>query len=535
MKAGSLRAAWLVPVVLGVLVVVLWVRLAGGEALVRALSRVNPLYVPALLSLTVACVGLRFIRWQYLLRRIGVRVPTRRSGAVYLASLAGIATPAYLGETIRSVLLRRSAGAPVRATLSAWVIERLLDFAAIGLLGVAALAGGWWAVGGLVLAAAIAAALRAEADEGLPGLRRPAVLLPGLGLTVLAWLPATLIVGLSARALGVPLDLIEGVRVFAAATFGGGLSLMPAGIGTTGSFAILQLNGLGVADPDAVAIVSLFRLATAGITLAVGGVFLLHELRAVRRSAIPAQHFDEIADDYLDQFAPHIWDLLLERKTALICSALPPAGQGAIGVDLGCGLGRQALALKARGYRIVGLDPAHALLRFGAGQGLAAAAGSGTALPFRDGSIDFVYTVGVLHHLTGQGDQQAALREVARVLRPGGVLVVHETNPRNPVFRLYMGYVFPVLKSIDEGIERWIDPASWRRVQGLALERVEYFTFLPDFLPRALLRAVLPVERWLERSRLRPWSVHYMAVLRRRDVAQVPAAPDRMVAVDAIA
>lgn len=513
MTFRTLRAAWLAPLIVGVLVVALWVRLAGGGALADAVLRLNPAYVPLLVGLTAACLFLRFIRWQYLLRRIGVRVPTRRSGAVYIASLAGMATPAYLGETIRSVLLRRTAGAPVRLTLSAWVVERLLDFAAIGLLGLAAWTGSWTALAALVLAAGAVTVLRSEV-EGLPGLARPSVLFPALGLSVLAWLPATFIVGLAAHGLGVPLAGIEGVRVFAAATFGGGVSLMPAGIGTTGSFAILQLQSLGLDGVDAVAVVSVFRLATAGITLAAAGVFLLHELRALRRVA-PEQHFDEIAGEYLDQFAPHIWDLLLERKTALICSAIPPVERGAIGLDLGCGLGRQALTLRERGYNVVGLDPAHGLLRNGAAQGLPAVTGSGTALPFGDGSLDFVYTVGVLHHLTGPGQQAEALAEVTRVLRPGGALVVHETNPRNPVFRLYMGYVFPVLKSIDEGIERWIDPRAWKDTPALELERVEYFTFLPDFLPRALLKAILPLERRLERSRLRPYSVHYMAVLRK--------------------
>jgi SAM-dependent methyltransferase len=162
-------------------------------------------------------------------------------------------------------------------------------------------------------------------------------------------------------------------------------------------------------------------------------------------------------------------------------------------------------------------------------------AGSALDLPFEDGSLDFVYTVGVLHHLMGTRDQEAAFGEVARVLRPGGVLIVHETNPRNPVFRLYMGYVFPVLKSIDEGVELWIEPASWRRVPGLVLERIEYFTFLPDFLPRALLRMVLPLERWLERSRLKPYSVHYMAVLRRPVEPSRPTAEAALATADATA
>jgi glycosyltransferase 2 family protein len=502
--------------VLGLVVVALWVRFAGGPELLEGIVRMNPGYALLLAGLTVLCVVLRFVRWQFLLRRLHVRVPTRRSLSIYLASLAGIATPAYVGEAIRSVFLRRAFGTPVTTTLAAWVAERLMDFGAIALLGGAALTGSPFVVGALLVAALAVAVMRSK--DGT--LRSRAVLLPTLGLTILAWFPATLVIGVAAHALGVPVGMLEGMRVFSAATFGGGLSLMPAGMGTTGSFAILQLQGLGIDLREAVTVVSVFRLATAGITLAVGGAFLLAELRLTRaRTPSAEEHFDNIAGEYLDQFAPHIWDLLLARKTALLCSALPAPRPASTGLDLGCGLGRQAIALRERGYRVIGLDPAHNLLRHAQRAGLATVTASGLQLPVADASVDFVYTVGVLHHLVGPGWQEAACREVSRVLRPGGVFVIHETNPRNPLFRLYMGYLFPVLRSIDEGIERWIDAERWSEVDALQLERIEYFTFLPDFLPRALLKAVLPLERWLERSPMRRYSVHYMAVLRKPSVS----------------
>jgi SAM-dependent methyltransferase/uncharacterized membrane protein YbhN (UPF0104 family) len=512
-RFSRLAAALLV--VLGLIVVALWVRFAGGPELLEGIGRMNPAYGVALAGLTLSCVLLRFIRWQFLLRRLGVRVPTRRSLSIYLASLAGIATPAYIGEAVRSAFLRRAFGAPVRTTLAAWFAERLMDFAAVALLGGAALTGSPIVIGALLLAAAAMAVMRSK-DAG--GLRSRSVLLPVLGLTILAWFPATLVLGLAARSVGVPVGMVDGMRVFAAATFGGGLSLMPAGMGATGSFAILQLQALGIETASAITVVSIFRLATAGITLAIGGAFLLVELRLARAAAPPPEaHFDEIAGEYLDQFAPHIWDLLLGRKTALLCSALPAPGPGTIGADLGCGLGRQGVALAERGYRVIGLDPAHNLLRHASGAGLPVVTASGRELPVADGRLDVVYTVGVLHHLIGPDWQETACREVGRVLRPGGVFVVHETNPRNPLFRLYMGYVFPVLRSIDEGIERWIDPDRWRETEAMHLERIEYFTFMPDFLPRALLRGVLPLERWLERSPLRQYSVHYMAVMRKPD------------------
>ena len=142
-------------------------------------------------------------------------------------------------------------------------------------------------------------------------------------------------------------------------------------------------------------------------------------------------------------------------------------------------------------------------------------AGDALNIPLRTASVDYVFVIGVLHHLPGRDAQSQAYEEIARVLKPGGVLLVHESNPRNPLFRFYMGYVFPIMKSIDEGTEWWIDPRSWEVVKGFQLQNVRYFTFLPDFTPRFLMRPALAVERWLERGPTRDFSAHYLAVLRR--------------------
>jgi SAM-dependent methyltransferase len=180
------------------------------------------------------------------------------------------------------------------------------------------------------------------------------------------------------------------------------------------------------------------------------------------------------------------------------------------------------MALAKRGYKVFGMEVAQRLAAQAHRAGASVTAGSALALPFADASLDFVYAVGVLHHLPDREAQQVAYREIARVLKPGGVFVVHETNTRNPLYRFYMGYVFPLLKKIDEGIEWWIEPDRWKAITGLRLKRVEHFTFMPDFVPAGLLKYFLAIDRRLEHSFLRPYSVHYMAVLE-RDPDWVPA------------
>jgi SAM-dependent methyltransferase len=141
--------------------------------------------------------------------------------------------------------------------------------------------------------------------------------------------------------------------------------------------------------------------------------------------------------------------------------------------------------------------------------------GSVLSVPEPTGSYDFIYTINVLHHLMSVDEQRRAFAELMRVLKPGGLLFVHEINTRNILFRFYMGYVFPSLNCIDEGIERWLLPHRMAMYTDAALVDLRYFTFLPDFLPQALVSMLAPLERLLESSPFRPYSAHYMAVLQK--------------------
>ena len=512
---------------LGALVAGLWVYFSGGLKSLASVPWFQPGYIFPILAATASCVFMRFVRWQFLLRRVGVRVPIRPSFSIFLASLVGIATPAYLGEGIRSIFMRKQFGISFRITISVLIVERLLDVAALGIIG-AITVHTWWVreVMFLLIAAALVITLvwgSLARNILLPTgtiteLRNARILAQALGISLIAWVPATLLVGFSAASFGIWVSMGRGMGIFSYSTLLGGLTLMPAGIGSMGSLAIFQLQDIGLTLAQSVVSISLVRLMSTGISLIVGLIFLLLQIN-VRRQAISkdcTDHFNEIAHEYKEQFPAHIWNRLLDRKINLLTAVLPnPSSKAGIGLDLGCGTGHHCLAMGKRGYRVVGVDQAQTLLRQAHLLGATVTSGNALAAPFKNSSFEFVYAVGVLHHLPGVKAQENAWWEAERVLKPGGLFIVHETNPRNPLFRLYMGYIFPILKSIDEGIEWWIDPKYWQRVDGMKLLDLQYFTFLPDFAPQWLMRYLLSLERRLEASPLRPYSVHYMAVLKK--------------------
>ena len=87
-------------------------------------------------------------------------------------------------------------------------------------------------------------------------------------------------------------------------------------------------------------------------------------------------------------------------------------------VEVGGGTGRAAREVDA-----TVLDPARGMLERARDRGLETVEGSATDLPLADGSIDAVLVVDALHHFPDHG---RCLAEAARVLAPGGVLVVRE-------------------------------------------------------------------------------------------------------------
>jgi ubiquinone/menaquinone biosynthesis C-methylase UbiE len=98
-------------------------------------------------------------------------------------------------------------------------------------------------------------------------------------------------------------------------------------------------------------------------------------------------------------------------------------------LEIGCGSGAMLKRLSAR--LRVGLEPAENLLI--PSSGFTGVMATAQRLPFKDGSFSLILYKHALHHVE---DKQKALEEAARVLAPGGRLVVIEPNADHPQRRL---------------------------------------------------------------------------------------------------
>jgi ubiquinone/menaquinone biosynthesis C-methylase UbiE len=158
----------------------------------------------------------------------------------------------------------------------------------------------------------------------------------------------------------------------------------------------------------------------------------------------PAKHFVPAAGHHwlLPLYDPFCRLVGAERlRERLIDTAEIRAEQRVL--DLGCGTGALSLAIKRRHpqVRVVGVDPdPKALARARekaarAGHELTFDEAFGGELPYAEGSFDRVLSSLMLHHLT-RDEKLGALREVRRVLAPGGAFYVLDLGPpRNALER----------------------------------------------------------------------------------------------------
>ena len=158
-------------------------------------------------------------------------------------------------------------------------------------------------------------------------------------------------------------------------------------------------------------------------------------------------------------------------KRRIVHLANPRANQHAL--DLACGTGDIAFGLAARGARVVGLDITHRMLRLARVRrtdGVPLVQGDMSSLPFPAAAFDLVTTG---YGLRNVPDLPCALREIHRVLRPGGVLISLDFNrPPNALVRsIYLGYLSLVGGALGWALHRDPDtyryiPASIRRYPG---------------------------------------------------------------------
>jgi len=173
-------------------------------------------------------------------------------------------------------------------------------------------------------------------------------------------------------------------------------------------------------------------------------------------------------------------------------------------LEVGCGLGTDLLQFARGGAEVTGIDLTPASIdlvrkRFKLyGMNVDARVGDAEHLPFDDNTFDVVYSFGVLHHTP---NTQQAIREIHRVLKPGGRTIIMLYHKQSMHVRLGMMYQ-KYLPKRDNGR---LSEEDWVRVYdgednplGKAYTRGEVKTMFQQFR-QIRLASVDPYRRNLPR------------------------------------
>jgi glycosyltransferase involved in cell wall biosynthesis/2-polyprenyl-3-methyl-5-hydroxy-6-metoxy-1,4-benzoquinol methylase len=225
-------------------------------------------------------------------------------------------------------------------------------------------------------------------------------------------------------------------------------------------------------------------------------------------SSDPAiRYFDGLSDTYASRYAPggSLWHRhFFGSRLRIAVDWLREVYAGLV-VDVGSGPGPLTEPLKRRGVRVVAVDAAPGMAVRAAARGAGAACGDALALPLRDEVADAAVALGLASYVE---DLPALLREMARVVRPGGLLVVSVAVTSAPDWGLRRLLRRPAVALGVEGVLtsglelRTRRADEWRRAAedaGLALEaeRGHDFTLFPvsRLLPGASVHLSGAVER----------------------------------------
>ena len=106
----------------------------GFEILLTNLLLIPWWTLPLMMCLSFLNYIIRYIKWQYYLRRIGVSLDHRDSFSVFLAGFTLTTTPGKIGETIKGVFINEIDDTPIAKTAPVVISERITDLLAMVLL-----------------------------------------------------------------------------------------------------------------------------------------------------------------------------------------------------------------------------------------------------------------------------------------------------------------------------------------------------------------------------------------------------------------
>lgn len=297
---------WLVLIFAIIVYVILGIYADFGN-LLSALESFDWRYVILLLALTTLSYLIRFVRWNFFLKGVGVNLNLKDNLFIYLSGLSMTITPAKAGEVWKGWLIKDINGDSLSKTVPVVISDRLTDMLALvifSLLGILYYKQGAYVIitililfGGFIIAVRTEAVsniligiLEKKAGKYSKDVKSmhitfketltPKKLIITTGLGLIAWFMECMALYLTVIGFGDHIGIIVSTFTFSFASLAGALSLIPGGLGVAEATlsGLLQFFGLTATISIGAAIIIRFSTLWYGTFLGIV-VYLLGKSR----------------------------------------------------------------------------------------------------------------------------------------------------------------------------------------------------------------------------------------------------------------
>ncbi len=296
----SFKRNFLPPVALAFLVFVGLVLYGDVSRIGPTLARFNWFLLPVILSLTLLDDLLRFVKWDYFLKVLGVDLPWKDSAAVFFGGLAMAITPGKVGELFKSYLVKNLTGEVMSKTTPVVMVERFTDLLAVTLLASVGVAYFQYGAIALIVVAVFSLGLilviqhrdfplwlidkleylpiignygdsvRNFYENSYRLLRLPRLVI-AVSVSIFSWGSECVAMYLIFSGLGVEQSFLLSTFIFTFSSVMGAVSMLPGGLGVAeGSMTGIMVAVAGLSNSIAVAATLLIRLSTLWFAVFIG-------------------------------------------------------------------------------------------------------------------------------------------------------------------------------------------------------------------------------------------------------------------------
>jgi len=268
----SLRTNLIILFLVAAIIFLVIIVYADSHSILNAFKNFRWLLLPILLLLSLGNYFVRFLKWEYYLRLLGIIIPLKQSIKIFFSGLSMSASPVKMGEILKSVLLKDIYQEPISKTASIIFAERLTDFLSITFLTIIGIVfysySAVWVYMVLIyfLLLIILISNRKLVEllfkifnkvafmkklsnkminlyESAYVLLRPKPLVVMLVVSIFSWFFECFAFYLVLNEFDLSISIIFATFVYALSTIAGAVSMLPGGLGVTeGSLSIILIN-----------------------------------------------------------------------------------------------------------------------------------------------------------------------------------------------------------------------------------------------------------------------------------------------------